>query len=193
MAFAVLFVSFGWDVCFHYCTSSHTMTSHIGMGSPMHAQCFGHAQCSEESHEHHPMATHFDAKGCCDDYDSKIQFTDNFVYSPEKQLIISLQYYLLSHLDLNEVLVQVRQIFYNHSPKKALKFLSGQERIVFFSSLKLNPWFSDSSFWRICDSPASKRGFQIPISTLLDYKSGKTEVHHCILWLPRCDSPTNPV
>lgn len=144
MAFAVLFVSFGWDVCFHYCTSSHTMTSHIGMGSPMHAQCFGHAQCSEESHEHHPMATHFDAKGCCNDYDSKIQFTDNFVYSPEKQLIISLQYYLLSHLDLNDVLVQVRQIFYNHSPKKALKFLSGQERIVFFSSLKLNPlvfWF----------------------------------------------------
>ena len=139
MAFAVLFVSFGWDVCFHYCTSSHTMTSHIGMGSPMHAQCFGHAQCSEESHEHHPMATHFDAKGCCDDYDSKIQFTDNFVYSPEKQLIISLQYYLLSHLDLNEVLVQVRQIFDNHSPKKALKFLSGQERIVFFSSLKINP------------------------------------------------------
>ena len=139
MAFAVLFVSFGWDVCFHYCTSSHTMTSHIGMGSPMHAQCFGHAQCSEESHEHHPMATHFDAKGCCDDYDSKIQFTDNFVYSPEKQLIISLQYYLLSHLDLNEVLVQVRQIFYNHSPKKVLKFLSGQERIVFFSSLKINP------------------------------------------------------
>ena len=139
MAFAVLFVSFGWDVCFHYCTSSHTMTSHIGMGSPMHAQCFGHAQCSEESHEHHPMATHFDAKGCCDDYDSKIQFTDNFVFSPDKHLIVNLQSIILPHLDLTDLCHQVQVVFNPLFQRKTLKFLSGRERIVFISSLKLNP------------------------------------------------------
>ena len=139
MAFAVLFVSFGWDVCFHYCTSSHTMTSHIGMGSPMHAQCFGHAQCSEESHEHHPMATHFDAKGCCDDYDSKIQFTDNFVFSPEKQLDIHFQPFVFVHLDLQELLLKAQQAWHHFTARKIPHFISARDRLVYFSALRLNP------------------------------------------------------
>ena len=139
MALAVLFVSFGWDVCFHYCTSSHTMTSHIGMGSPMHAQCFGHAQCSEESHEHHPMATHFDAKGCCDDYDSKIQFTDNFVYSPDKHIDIHFQPIVLTHLNLQEMLPKVQQAFHHFTTRKIPHFFSARDRLVFFSALRLNP------------------------------------------------------
>ena len=96
-----------------------------------------HAETETQLWQHD--ALQFSAKCCCDDFDSKIQFTDNFVFSLEKQLVISLQSFVLPHLDLNEVLVQVRQIFDNHSSKKALKFLSGQERIVFFSSLKINP------------------------------------------------------
>ena len=139
MAFVVLFVSVGWDVKFHYCTEDHHMTGSLGNASDDCVHCWGH-------HHEHEMETalpydvvQFNAKCCCEDFDNKVQFTDNFTFSPEKQLNISLQSFVLPHLDLNEALVQVRQIFDNHSPKKALKFLSGQERIVFFSSLKINP------------------------------------------------------
>ena len=96
-------------------------------------------------HEHEAEATlphdvvQFSAKCCCDDFDSKIQFTDNYVFSPDKHLVVSLQSFVLSHLDLTEACAQMSTVFRNHSPRKTLKFLSGRERTVFFSSLKLNP------------------------------------------------------
>ena len=138
MALVVLFVSVGWDVKFHYCTEDHQLTGSFGTVADHCLHCLDH----EHGLEAYPMQQepiHFDAKCCCESFESIIQFTDNYVFSLEKQLIISLQSFVLPHLDLNEILVQVRQIFDNHSPKKALKFLSGQERILFFSSLKLNP------------------------------------------------------
>ena len=46
---------------------------------------------------------------------------------------------VLPHFDLTEACAQMSTVFRNHSPRKTLKFLSGRERTVFFSSLKLNP------------------------------------------------------
>ena len=141
MALAVLFVSVGWDVKFHYCTEDHQLTGSFGAVVDHCLHCLDHEHEHEETEAHlwQLDGLQFNAKCCCDDFDSKIQFTDNFVFSPDKQLNISLQSFVLPHLDLNGVLVQVRQIFDNHSLRKTLKFLSGRERIVYFSSLKLNP------------------------------------------------------
>ena len=141
MALAVLFVSVGWDVKFHYCTEDHQLTGSFGTVVDHCLHCLDHEHEHEEAEAHlwQLDGLQFNAKCCCDDFDSKIQFTDNFVFSPDKQLNISLQSFVLPHLDLNGVLVQVRQIFGNHSLRKTFKFLSGQERIVFFSSLKINP------------------------------------------------------
>ena len=139
MAFAVLFVSVGWDVKFHYCTEEHHMTGSLGNASDDCMHCWGH----HHEHEMEVALPHdvmqFNAKCCCDDFESKIQFTDNFVFSPDKQLIVSLQSFILPHLDLSEICAQVSTFFSNLSSRKTLKFLSGRERIVFFSSLKLNP------------------------------------------------------
>ena len=138
MAFAVLFIFVGWDVKFHYCTEDHQLTGSFVDAADSCLHCLDH----EHGHEANLMQqeqVHFDAKCCCENFESIIQFTDNFVFSPEKQLIISLQSFILPHLDLTEDLVQVQQIFDNHSLRKTLKFLSGRERIVCFSQLKLNP------------------------------------------------------
>ena len=140
MALAVLFVSVGWDVKFHYCTEDHHITGSFGDASAECEHCLGH------HHEHHEMeaaelhdVVQFNAKCCCEDFDSKIQFTDNFVFSPDKNLVVELQSFVLPHLDLTEICAQVSTVFNNHSPRKTLKFLSGRERTVFFSSLKVNP------------------------------------------------------
>ncbi len=137
MALTVLFVSVGWDVKFHYCTEDHQLTGSFGPVADYCLHCLDHEEADAHLWQHD--ALQFNGKCCCEDFGSKIQFIDNFVFSLEKQLIISLQSFILPHLDLNGVLVQVRQIFDNHSLRKTLKFLSGQERIVYFSSLKLNP------------------------------------------------------
>ena len=140
MALVVLFVSVGWDVKFHYCTKDHHIMGSFGDASAECMHCLGH------HHEHHEMeaaALHdvvqLNAKCCCEDFDSKIQFTDNFVFSLDKHLVVELQSFVLPHLDLTEICTQVSTVFNNHSPRKALKFLSGRERTVFFSSLKVNP------------------------------------------------------
>ena len=140
MAFVVLFVSVGWDVKFHYCTKDHRITGSFVDAAAECLHCVGH------HHEHEGAPTdlshnlvHYDAKCCCDAFDSKIQFTDNYVFSPDKHLLVSLQSFILPHFDLSQLCDLVSVVFNNHSPRKTLKFLSGQERIVFFSSLKLNP------------------------------------------------------
>ena len=136
MAFAVLFVSVGWDVKFHYCTEDHHVMGSFGDAAAECVHCMGH------HHEHEMEATfpqdvvQFNAKCCCDDFDSKIQFTDNFVFSADKHLIVSLQSFVLPHLDLPD---QVNVVFNPVFQRKTLKFLSGRERLVCFSSLRLNP------------------------------------------------------
>ena len=138
MAIAVLFVSLGWDVKFHYCTAEHHLSGNFSEAAE---SCL---HCLEHEHEHEaifaqPHEIQYDAKCCCEDFESKIQFVGNYVFSPEKQLVINLQSFVLPHLDLKEICAQVSTVFNNHSTRKTLMFLSGRERIVFFSSLKLNP------------------------------------------------------
>lgn len=141
MALAVLLVSIGWDVKFHYCTEDHHITGSFGDAAAACVHCMGHHH--EHEHEAEAALPHdvvqFSAKCCCDDFDSKIQFTDNYVFSPDKHLVVNLQSFVLPYLDLTEASVQKSTVFRNHSPRKTLKFLSGRERTVFFSSLKLNP------------------------------------------------------
>ena len=141
MALAVLFVSVGWDVKFHYCTEDHQLSGSFGAVVDHCLHCLDHEHEHEETEAHlcQHDALQFNAKCCCDDFDSKIQFTDNFVFSPDKHLIISLQSFILPFLDLTDLCNQVCGAFNNFSLKKTLKFLSGRERIVYFSSLKLNP------------------------------------------------------
>ena len=139
MTLVVLFISAGWDVKFHYCTEEHHMRGSFGDAAADCVHCLGH------HHEHETEAissddvVQFNAKCCCDDFDSKVQFTDNFVFSPDKQLIVNLQSIVLPHLDLSDLCHQVQVVFNPLFQRKTLKFLSGRERIVFISSLKLNP------------------------------------------------------
>lgn len=141
MALAVLLVSVGWDVKFHYCTEDHHIMGSFGDAAAACVHCMGHHH--EHEHEAEAVLSHdvvqFRAKCCCDDFDSKIQFTDNYVFSPDKHLVVSLQSFVLPHLDLTEACAQMSTVFRNHSPRKTLKFLSGRERTVFFSLLKINP------------------------------------------------------
>ncbi len=141
MALAVLFVSVGWDVKFHYCTEDHQLTGSFGTVVDHCLHCLDHEHEHEEAEAHlwQLDGLQFNAKCCCDDFDSKIQFTDNFVFSPDKHLIISIQSFILPFLDLTDLCNQVSGAFNKFSLKKTLKFLSGRERIVYFSSLKLNP------------------------------------------------------
>lgn len=138
LALAVLFVSVGWDVKFHYCTAEHHLSGSFGEAAESCLHCHDHEH-EHEAHFAQQHETQFNAKCCCEDFERKIQFTDNYVFSPDKHLIISLQSCFLPHLDLKELCAQVSTVFRQHSPRKTLKFLSGRERIVFFSSLKLNP------------------------------------------------------
>ena len=146
MALVVLLVSVGWDVKFHYCTEDHRLTGSFGEAAESCLHCLGHEHDHEatESHQVRHDVVQFSAKCCCENFDSKIQFTDNYVFSPDKHLIVSLQSFILPYFDLAEVNSQVWLVFSNYSLRKTFRFLSARERIVFFSALRLNPlvfWF----------------------------------------------------
>ncbi len=140
MALAVLFVSVGWDVKFHYCTEDHHMTGSFNDASAECVHCVGHHHGHEEAEEALPLdIVHFNAKCCCDDFDSKIQFTDNFVFSPDKHIDIHFQPIVLTHLNLQEMLPKVQQAFHHFTTRKIPHFFSARDRLVFFSALRLNP------------------------------------------------------
>ena len=139
MALAVLLVSVGWDVKFHYCTENHSLTGNFSNAASECVHCFGHHHEHEAEQTSAHDVVHFDAKCCCEDFDSKIQFTDNYVFSPDKQTVVSLQSFVLPHFDILDLCVQIVEGFNHHFQQKTLKFLSGRERLISFSSLKLNP------------------------------------------------------
>ena len=140
MALAVLLVSVGWDVKFHYCTEDHHITGSFGDAS---AEC---VHCLEHHHEHHEMeaaelhdVVQFNAKCCCEDFDSKIQFTDNYVFSPEKHLDIHFQPFDFVHQALLDLMPKTHQVLLHFTARKKPNFYSARERLVFFSALRLNP------------------------------------------------------
>ena len=137
MALVVLFVSIGWDVRFHYCRTSRQLTSRIALISSVQPHCFD--QCDEQTHENHPVVAHFDSKCCCDDFNSKIQFTDNFTFSPEKHLMLHFQPFVFLHFDVLELSLKAKQVFGVFAMHKIPILPTGKLRLVFFSQLKLNP------------------------------------------------------
>ena len=138
MALTVLFVSIGWDVKYHYCTEDHHLASSFVDATESCMHCHGH----EHEHETHAVPQHglqFNAKCCCEDFESKIQFTDNYVFFPEKQLDIHFQPLVFVHLDLQELLPKAQQAWHHFTARKIPHFFSARDRLVFFSALRLNP------------------------------------------------------
>ena len=138
MALVVLFVSMGWDVKFHYCTEDHHLSSSFVDAAESCMHCLGH----EHEHEAHAVPQHgvqFNAKCCCEDFESKIQFTDNYVFSPEKHLEFHLQPFVFVHLDQQDLMLKVQQVWRHFTARKILHFFSARDWLVFFSALRLNP------------------------------------------------------
>ena len=138
MAFVVLFVSMGWDVKFHSCTEDHHLTSSFVDAAESCPHCFGHEH-EHETHFVHQHGLQFNAKCCCEDFESLIQFSDNFVFSPDKHLDIHFQPFVFTHLNLQELLPKTQQVFCYFTTRKIPLFTSARELLVFFSALRLNP------------------------------------------------------
>ena len=138
MAFVVLFVSMGWDVKFHYCTEDHHLSGSFVDAAESCMHCMGHEH-EHEAHFTHQDEVQFNAKCCCEDFDSVIQFTDNFVFSPEKHLEIQFQPFVFVHHDLQELMPKAQQALHHFTARKIPHFFSARELLVFFSALRLNP------------------------------------------------------
>ncbi len=139
MAILVLFVSVGWDVCFHYCTTSKTLSSRIGMGAPVHAQCSDHSHCLGDIHENNPNALHFEEKGCCEDFDKRIQLTDSFTFSFDKQQLPHFHPTTLVHLDTQCLSSELNQVINSLRIWKVPFLPVGKAWLIFLSNLRLNP------------------------------------------------------
>lgn len=141
MALVVLFVSIGWDVKFHYCTIDHEMTGSFSDAAANCEHCVGH------HHDHHealsdasPSQTvQFNAKCCCDDFDRFIRFSDNYIFSFEKNIDIHFQPSALVHFDLQNLIPKLRLVFQHCTARKIPGFNSCRKMLIFFSSLRLNP------------------------------------------------------
>ncbi len=138
LALAVLFVSVGWDVKFHYCTAEHHLLGSFGEAAESCLHCHDHEH-EHEAHFAQPHEIQFDAKCCCEDFESKIQFTDNYVFSPEKQVHIHFQPFAFAHLDLQELMPEAKQALQHFTARKIPNRRIGRIGLIFFSQLKLNP------------------------------------------------------
>lgn len=138
MALVVLFVSMGWDVKFHYCTENHRLSGSFGEAAVSCVHCFDH----EHEHEARFVQQHeiqFKAKCCCEDFESLIQFTDNYVFSSERYLDIHFQPFVFAHFDLLNLMPKAQQVLHHFTARKIPHFFSARELLVFFSALRLNP------------------------------------------------------
>ena len=141
MALVMLFVSVGLVVRFHYCATADKMTSGFVKAAATCSHCIshGHSDAFSQNRDGQLGGPQFDAKGCCEEFDSRIQFTDHYVISLDKHLTVLPECCILRHLDLEAPCPRVRTVSNNRSERKTLRFLSGRERTVFFSSLQLDP------------------------------------------------------
>lgn len=89
--------------------------------------------------QEHLKTIHFDAKCCCDDFDSRIQFTGNYNISSEKQLLVFFAAVLLPNIEVSSTLTTESLILKIFSRQKIPFSASGKQKIIFFSSLKLDP------------------------------------------------------
>ena len=138
MTFVVLFVSMGWNVKFHYCTEDHHLTSSLGEAVESCLHCLEHEHEHEASFVQHDVIQ-FNAKCCCKDFESKIQFTDNYVFSAEKHLDIHFQPFAFVHFDHQDLMLKAKQVFQHFTAQKIPYLHIGRIGLIFFSQLKLNP------------------------------------------------------
>ena len=142
MALMVLFVSIGWDVKFHYCTEDHHLSgSFWATAAETCLHCLSHEHEHEHSETHLALhdVIHYESKCCCDDFDSRIQFTDNFVFSTEKHLDVHFQPINVIHFVVLDLSPIVLQVFSRFSAQKIPNLHIGRIGLIFFSQLKLNP------------------------------------------------------
>ena len=112
--------------------------SSFGDASELCVHCQGH------HHEHHATESvsdviEFNAKCCCEDFDSEIGFTDNFTFSTDKPLMVYLPFTALGtmfHAGLDQEVIPLFRFF---TQEKIPYLLTGRLKTIFFSSLKLNP------------------------------------------------------
>lgn len=141
MALLVLFVSLGLNVNFHFCTTDGCLFSSFGDASHLceHCQNHHHNHMNVVEFQEHLKTVHFDAKCCCDDFDSRIQFTENYNISVEKHLSVLLTAVLLPNIEAFSTLTTESFVFNIFSRQKIPFLVSGKQKVIFFSSLKLNP------------------------------------------------------
>ena len=123
MALVVLFVSIGWDVKYHYCTAEHRLSGNFGEAEESCLHCIGH----EHEHEANFEQPH------------EIQFAGNYVFSIEKHLNVHFQPNVLVNLGLHDLMPKAKLALQHFTVRKIPPFQSSRDRLVFFSSLRLNP------------------------------------------------------
>ena len=141
MALMVFFVSLGWNVNFHYCTDENHLMSSFGDASQLCEHCHHHhhhAMNAAEFAEHNKVV-HFGDKCCCEDFDSPIGFTDNYTFSPVKQLTVFFQVVAVLSPEFSVIDNIESQQLINFSHRKIPIFKSARQTLTYFSQLKLNP------------------------------------------------------
>ena len=142
MALHILFVSLGMNVNFHYCSEDHHLMSSFGDASELCEHCLGHHHHSHmdaQEFEEHLSVMHFGAECCCEDFESTVGFSEGFVFSTEKQVMMPVLGVLLPSLcdiTIDQVVVNT---FHVLSLWKIPNVISGRLRTIIFSNLKLNP------------------------------------------------------
>ncbi|MCR5014507.1 MAG: hypothetical protein K6A28_07015 [Bacteroidales bacterium] len=136
MALVVLLVSAGLDIQFHYCSEAHELSGSLSLASEPCSHCHDHGI---EATANTPDQLQLKAKSCCEDFDSKIQFTDSFLSSSDHHSYLQLQPFVALFINGTDLLSKIKQPVRQLSNFSSFGFFSGKERLLFFSSLRLNP------------------------------------------------------
>lgn len=142
MAFQVLLVAHGLSVNFHLCAEDHRVMSSFGDASELCGHCIGHHHHGHSDlHEVEALEAeaHLDARCCCEDFDSEVGFTDDFTFSPEKNLAVFLPFTILANLVNSQEVENPCTFLRSFSQHKKAYLLTGRLKTIFFSNLKLNP------------------------------------------------------
>lgn len=142
LALQVLIVAHGLSVNFHLCSEDHHVMSSFGDASELCEHCFGHhhhGHSDLHEFEEHDAVVSLSAKCCCEDFDSEIGFTDDFTFSPEKDLTVFLPFTFLGNMFYSQMGENPWTVFRCFMQLEKTYLLTGRLKTIFFSNLKLNP------------------------------------------------------
>jgi hypothetical protein len=113
----------------------------FGDASRFCAHCSGHHHGDETTHEHGDASEpiHFSAKCCCEDFESEIHFAEDYTFSTEKNLVLSLPSVIVSDVCRLVVDEEIKLVSHCFTHEKIPYLLTGRLRTIFFSNLKINP------------------------------------------------------